>query len=76
LIDLSRIQCDHAVLLLGDDAFQHFALMICGLPDVVRHPVDLHVDLVQVALSLLACAHRFHPSVADLGGDHRAEPVP
>ena len=56
--------------------FQNLAFMIDGAPKVVRHPVDLHVDLVQMPAPMLASAHPVDPSSPDLGGKHRAEPLP
>lgn len=50
--------------------------MINSPPEVVRHPVDLHVDIVQVPLPVAMGSHRFHPSLPDLGREHRSEPVP
>ena len=65
-----------AISRLGDDAFQHLALVINSPPKVVSHAVDLHVDFVQVPLPLTASAHRLDPLASDLGGEHRTEPVP
>jgi hypothetical protein len=50
--------------------------MIDSAPEVMRHPVDLHVDLVQVLLPVAMGAHRFDTLAADFGGEHRTEPVP
>ena len=65
-----------AIPRLRHNAFQHLGFMIDGAPKVVRHPVDLHVDLVQVPAPVLVGAHPVDPSSPDLGGKHRAEPVP
>lgn len=50
--------------------------MIDGPPKVVRQPIDLHLDLIQVPLALSTSAHRLHPSAPDLSGEHWNKPVP
>jgi hypothetical protein len=65
-----------AIADLGDDAFQHLAFVIDSPPEVVRHPVDLHVDLVQVPLPVAMRAHRLDTLTPDLGGEHRTKPIP
>jgi hypothetical protein len=71
-----EFQCCLAVPRLGDDALQLLAFVIDSSPKVVRHPVDLHKDLVQVPPPLSATAHRLDPLASDHGSEHRAEPVP
>jgi hypothetical protein len=51
---------------LGDDAFRHFAFVIDSAPEVVCHPVDLHVDLVQVPLPVAMGAHSLDALAPDL----------
>jgi hypothetical protein len=50
--------------------------VIDGPPKLVRLAVDLHVHLIEMPPPVAACAHSLHPFASDLGGKHRAEPVP
>ena len=50
--------------------------MIYSTPEVVGHPVDLHHDLVEVPAPVRQGPHSLDPLAPDLGGKHRAEPVP
>ena len=61
---------------LGHRAFENLALVIDGPPEVVRLAVDLHLRLIEIPPPVAACAHPFHTFASDLGGKHRAEPVP
>ena len=45
----------------GHDAFQYLALMIDGMPELVRHTADLDENLAQVQLPVSASTHRFPP---------------
>jgi hypothetical protein len=44
--------------------------------DNTHHAVNPHVNLVQMPLPLSARTHRLDTFTTDLGGEHRAEPVP
>jgi hypothetical protein len=65
-----------AIARLADDAFQHFTFVIDSAPKVVRHSVDLHVDLIQVPLPVAMHAHRLDTFYPALGSEHRAKSVP
>jgi hypothetical protein len=73
---LEELQRGLPVARVGDDAFEHFTLVIDSPPEVVRHAGDLHLDLVEVPLPVAMGTHRLEPLAADLAGEHRAEPVP
>src|SRR5271157_5717242 len=47
-----------------------------GQPEVAELAVDLHEDFIQMPLPLRIAAHMRDASLADLGGEHRAKPVP
>jgi hypothetical protein len=63
-----------AIAYLGHDAFQHLVFLIDSAQKVVRHPVNLHVDFVLPPMAMQV--HCFDTLSPDLGGEHRAEPVP
>src|SRR5258708_39556759 len=50
--------------------------MVDGAPKVVELAVDLHKHLVQMPAPLRIAAHVRDASLTDLGGEHRAKPVP
>ena len=50
--------------------------MINSPPEIVRLAVDLHEDLIQVPLPIRIYTHPACPLSADLGCEHRAEPIP
>src|SRR4029077_19935072 len=50
--------------------------MVDGAPKVAELAVDLHKHLVQVPAPLRIAAHVRDASLTDLGGEHRAKPVP
>jgi len=58
------------------DRFQDLAFMIDGAPEIAELAVDLHEDLVQMPPPLRIAAHVRDPPPSDLGGEHRAKPVP
>ncbi len=60
----------------GDVAFQHLTLVIYSAPEVVRLAVDLYVDLIEVPPPVAESPHAADQPLADVGGEHRAEPVP
>jgi hypothetical protein len=61
---------------LCDVGFQDLALVIHRPPQVAHLAVDLHVDLVEMPSPVSMSPHPTHPLPADLGGEHRTEPVP
>jgi len=72
---LEEFQSRLLIPCLRDEAFQDFTFVINGASEVVPLAVDLHKHLVEVPLPL----PRFHPldpSLADIIGEHRSEPVP
>src|SRR3984957_13574055 len=60
----------------GDHRLQDFAFMVDGAPKIAELAVDLHKRLVQVPAPLRMGAHVRDASLTDLGGEHRAKPVP
>ncbi len=74
---LQEFQSGFLVPCLCDEAFEHFTLVIDGSPQVMPFAVavDLHEDLVHVPPPL-ARTHPLDASLADLGCEHWAEPVP
>lgn len=73
---LEEFQCGLAIPRLGHEAFKDLTLMINRPTEVMRHPVDLYVDLVQVPSPLLGRAHPLDPLAPDMGSKHLTEPVP
>lgn len=61
---------------LRDDAFQHFAFVIDGAPEIVALAVDLHEHLVHVRLPFRVGTELLNPFSFDLLGEHWAEPIP
>src|SRR5208337_3938519 len=45
-------------------------------PEIAEFAVDLHERLIQMPTPLRIAAHLRHPLLSDLGGKHRAKPVP
>ena len=62
--------------ILGDEGFQHLALVVDSPPEIAHLAVDLHVDLVKMPAPVGVGAHVLDPLPADLAGEHRAEAVP
>ena len=60
----------------GDHRRQDFAFMVDGAPKIAQLAVDLHKHLVQVPAPLRIAAHVRDTSLTNLGGEHRAKPVP
>jgi hypothetical protein len=50
--------------------------MVGGAPRVAELAVDLHEHLIQIPTLLDEAAHVRDASVADLGGEHWAKPIP
>jgi len=65
-----------SLVLRGDHRFQDLALVIDGTPEVAELVVDLHKDLIQMPTPLGEAALMRYPPLSDLGGEHRAKPVP
>ena len=61
---------------LGDEGFEHLALVIDRSPQVVEVAVYLHLDFVEMPPPLGHLAHVRAALAPDLRGEHRAEPVP
>src|SRR5208337_3153255 len=64
------------VSLRSDDRFQVLAFVVDSAPEIAELSVDLHKHLVQMPPPLRIAAHVRDPLLADLGGEHRAKPVP
>jgi hypothetical protein len=64
------------VPLCSHHRLQNLAFMIDGAPEVAEPAIDLHERLVQMPTPLRIAAHVCYPPLADLGGEHRAKPVP
>jgi hypothetical protein len=73
---LEKLQRRSLVPSCGDDNLQDLALMVDSAPKVAELAVDLHEHLIQVPAPLRIAAHRRDPLLSDLGGEHRAKPVP
>ena len=73
---LQRTQRSLAIAGLRDEAFEHLALVVDGAPEVVRHAVDFHVDLVEVPAPVSAGPHPVHPPAPDLCREHQPKSVP
>jgi len=72
---LEESQYGLLVPFLRDEALQHLALVIDSPPEVMPLTVDLHEHRVQVPLPA-AQSYPIDTAFADLGGEHRAKPVP
>src|ERR1700722_9638299 len=73
---LEKLQRRSLVPLRGDDRFQDLAFMVDGAPEIAELAVDLHERLIQMPPPLDEAAHVRDASLADLGGEHWAKPVP
>ena len=71
-----ELECCSLVPLFGDEALEDLALVIYRPPQVTHLAVDLHVHLIEVPPPLPTAAHAARPLPADVGSEHRAEPVP
>ncbi len=60
---------------LRNEAFKHLAFVIDSPPQIMCVAIDLHEHLVEVP-SPTAGLHPLNPTLPDLGGKHRAEPMP
>ena len=73
---LEKLQRRGLVPLRGDHRFQNLAFVIDGAPEIAELAVDLHEHLIQMPTPLGIAAHVRDPLLSDLGGEHRAKPVP
>ncbi len=73
---LKEFQCCSFVSAFGDNGFQHLALVINNPPQIVSPAIHLHKDLVDVPFPFRVCLQLLNSLLSDLGGKHRAEPVP
>jgi hypothetical protein len=71
-----EFQCRFAIPALGDIAFKHLTLVICGAPQVVGFTVDLYEHLVQMPLPIRMSPKVLNPFSSDLRGKHRAKSIP
>src|SRR5208337_3868799 len=73
---LEKFQRRSPVPLRSDDRFQNLAFMVDSAPEIAELAVDLLERLIQMPTPLRIAAHVRDPLLADLGGKHRAKPVP
>src|SRR5208337_702687 len=73
---LQKLQRRSLVPLRRDHRLQNLALVIDSPPEIAELAVDLHKDLIQMPTPLGEAAHVRYPPLSDLGGEHRAKPVP
>ncbi len=73
---LQKLQRRSLVPLRRDHRFQNLAFVIDRPPEIAELAVDLHKDLIQMPTPLGEAAHVRYSPLSDLGGEHRAKPVP
>ncbi len=73
---LEKFQCCSFVSALRNNRFQHLSFVIDGALEVVTFAIHLHKNLVHVPLPFRECPQLLDSLPSDLGGKHRAEPVP
>src|SRR3984957_12079599 len=73
---LEKLQRRGLVPPRGDHSLQHLAFMVDGAPKIAELAVDFHKHLIQVPAPLRIGAHVRDSSLANLGGEHWAKPVP
>src|SRR5271156_6507577 len=73
---LEKLQRRGFVSLRGSHRFQDLALMVDCAPQIAELAVDLHEHLIQMPAPLRIAAHVPDASLTNLGGEHRAKPVP
>src|SRR5208337_4637856 len=73
---LQKLQRCSLVPLRRDHRLQNLTLVIDSPPEIAELAVDLHKDLIQMPAPLGEPAHVRYPPLSDLGGEHRAKPVP
>ena len=60
----------------GYGSAEMLAFMVDGAPEIAEPAVDFYERLVQMPPPTRVVAHMRRPPPADLGGEHRAKPVP
>src|SRR5277367_754358 len=73
---LEKLERPSLIPLRGDHAFQNLSFVIDGAPEITELAVDFHKDLIQMPTPLDEAAHMPNAPLSDLGGEHRAKPVP
>jgi len=73
---LEKLQRRSLVPSCRDHSLQDLAFMVDGAPEIAELAVDLHKDLIQTPAPLRIAAHMRDASLADLGGERWAKPVP
>src|SRR5271166_5424095 len=73
---LEKLQRCSLVPSCRDHSLQDFAFVVDGAPEMAELAIDLHKHLIQMPAPLRIAAHMRDASLADLGGEHRAEPIP
>ena len=73
---LEKFQRRRLVSPRGDPCLQHLAFVVDGAPQIAELAVDLHEHLIQMPAPLRIAAHVRDASLANLGGEHRAKPIP
>ena len=71
-----KFQCCRFVSAFDDNVFQHFALMIKSPPRLTQFAINLHEDLVHVALSFVEHAQLLNTLPSYFSSKHRANPAP
>ena len=72
---LQKRKCGLLITGFGDVAFQHFAFMVDGAPEVMLDAIDLHENLVEVPLPLGVQAHARGALRSDLSGEDRSKSI-
>src|SRR5271169_6111319 len=73
---LEKLQRRSFVPLCSDHRLQDLAFTVDGAPEIAELAVDLHKHLIQMPPPLRIAAYVRYPLLSDLGGEHRAKPVP
>ncbi len=78
VVDDSDQKRAHVLQVLRDELGSEYdlTLVIDGAPKVLLLTVDPDENLVQMPAPMSELAHLLHPPPADVGGEHRSEPVP
>ena len=73
---LEQLQRRGFVPLCRNHRLQDLAFMVNSAPEVAELAIDLHKHLIQMPAPLRIAAHARDASLANLGGEHWAKPVP
>jgi hypothetical protein len=73
---LEKLQRRSFVPSCRDHRLQDLAFMVDGAPEIAELAVDPHKDLIQMPPPLRMAAQMCEASLADLGSEHWAKPVP